>query len=574
MRTILSIGTLCLVVLARPSEIAHYDLRCDLEPEKSHMHVSVDVTPPTSQVKAGKLSFHLATAMGSPEVSVYVSGHPTPVQASKGADEDRDHEWIIQIPPNADSPTRLHVDCASVATSSFVFNLGPEGCFACSQTVSWYPTFEDVRSEGEMTFTTPSDYVVKATGQQLSGSNGRWVFKADVPSFFAFAAARYVVTHIDSKIPITIYCLKPRDLSKIYADKCSRILEYLPKLFGKYPFPDFSVIETPSPQSRKAGFSGASLQGFMFADSPSMDAPFNLAYYAHEMSHQWWGNLIDHKGDKGSMMLDEGLAQFGSLNAVEAIEGSKMADLYRTTGYPGYSDRQCAVGGLCLMAAGFDHPLSSLPKAYQLGYHEIGNSRGFLTYWTIAGQIGRERFANGLKALTTKHAWSSITWEDFLAEVNKAAGGHAQALLSQWLDRREPPLLWATHERRNGRTLITVHQAAPFYKLSIPVEILFADGRKVWREIALDSASTGFEMAGSVSDVKIDPNFEVFHSTPELKAKAEALVYVTRAKLDDINGDYKKERADCNEGLTHVTKPDRYGVEAELKSMLSKLKSP
>ena len=68
----------------------------------------------------------------------------------------------------------------------------------------------------------------------------------------------------------------------------------------------------------------------MLATSDFLDQPFNTAYYGHEVGHQWWGALVRVNGTSGVWMLQEGLAQYCSLRAVEIIEGAEKAKQYRS----------------------------------------------------------------------------------------------------------------------------------------------------------------------------------------------------------------------------------------------------
>jgi len=114
-------------------------------------------------------------------------------------------------------------------------------------------------------------------------------------------------------------------------------------------------------------------------DSAGLDDPFNLAYYAHEISHSWWGNLITVRGQAGVYMLSEAMAQYGSLRAVEELEGVASAERYRRTGYPGYNTEQNALGYFKLAAAGLDtSAMRDLPPGTLS--HDIADMKGFLVW--------------------------------------------------------------------------------------------------------------------------------------------------------------------------------------------------
>jgi aminopeptidase N len=146
--------------------------------------------------------------------------------------------------------------------------------------------------------------------------------------------------------------LRPRATVDEYVDGCRRSIEVLSNEFGPYPSGEFAIVEVPEVQARAAGFTGASVASFIMVTGTFLDQRFNLAYYGHEIAHQWWGNLIRHTGARGRMMLDEAMAQFGSLRAVETIEGEESAERYRRTGYPGYIEAQSGLGYLRVLASG------------------------------------------------------------------------------------------------------------------------------------------------------------------------------------------------------------------------------
>ena len=569
--------SLALLLLAAGSpalaaETPVLDLKCTLDPAGSKMRIEAAVQLVSSKTALKHVQFGLSDQMEVPKVRILepqdLAGDVVPTQPYP-----MDHDLIYTIALPKELPAgrllKLRFEYAAKGRKGFVYLLSPEACLGGGYNTCWYPAVGTARRMlGAMEFHSPAGFIVKASGKELDAkeSNGERVTRFQIiePTVPTFAAARYVVHRVPGKVPVSLYLLRDRPVAKEYAEGCSKILEVLTKEFGPYPFPDFSIIETPSPvSSSELGFSGASFEGFMFADSDSVDGGFNLAYFGHEMGHQWWGNLVQTSGDKGAYMLSEGMAQYGSLQCVSALGAPGMAARYRFSGYPGYSEMQCGYGAILYGATEADRPMSQMPVGYDLVYHELANSKGFLVWDAIARQVGRERFRKALHSVTTKYAWDAVTYDQFLNAIRAQADKNVDPILSQWLDRKGAPTLWPEWTQ-SGRTLdLTVHQTAPAYVLELPVAVEFADGSRMVKRLACSSEKQVFRIqaSGQVVRVEIDPHWEVFHSTPALQEEAAALRYYTEALCARQRGKVAEAEASLKAGLQNIPSPDKYAAE-------------
>jgi Peptidase family M1 domain len=424
------------------------------------------------------------------------------------------------------------------AQTSFIFSLESEVCFGAGIGTAWYPEIEDgevqsdgrlrgLKGTGSLKFFVPPGYILYSQGKSLSKpeeiARGNFRFGIDKPVFFAFAAGRYTVQHEHGRIPTALYLLKARGNARSYLTGSEKVLDALVHEFGPYPHPEFAILEVPTEQADRAGFSGASIEGFMLSNTDFLDRNFNTAFFGHEISHQWWGNLIRSKTVQGRWMMSEGMAQFGSLRAVEILEGAVAAERYRRTGYPDYISDQDALGYFTLIAKGTDHRLSDLPQDGDLS-RVLSDSKGFIVWDMLSREVGRRQFSHTLQSFLRAHANQRVEWNELLRVIEKAAGRNLRWFYEQWFERTGAPDFQFSWKQEGRRLRVVITQTSPYYQATLEIEIKNKEGRRLIRKVRLRKAraSFSFPINFPVESVELDPHYFVLRWTPKYRAVANA----------------------------------------------------
>ncbi len=144
----------------------------------------------------------------------------------------------------------------------------------------------------------------------------------------------------------------------------------------------------------------------------------------HELSHQWWGNLLTCATWK-DFWLNEGITSF----MVAAWKEQRY-------GRDAYADElgnaQKAVDAL--RAQGGDRPLAyggEYPNIRQR--RTIQYSKGAVFMGTLRTLLGEDAFWAGLRSYTRAHAGGIVTSIDFERSMEKASGRDLSAVFAEWV---------------------------------------------------------------------------------------------------------------------------------------------
>jgi tricorn protease interacting factor F2/3 len=158
---------------------------------------------------------------------------------------------------------------------------------------------------------------------------------------------------------------------------------------------------------------------------------------AHELAHQWFGNLVTMKW-WNDVWLNESFATFMANKAIEQVYpewGTWDNFLLTETG--------SAMARDCLKNT---HPIEAQvnsPDEIAQIFDDISYGKGASILRMIEGYIGKDAFRDGLRRYLSKHAFSNATGSDLWASLQEASGDEVKTLMSKWIQQAGYPVVIA-----------------------------------------------------------------------------------------------------------------------------------
>ena len=321
------------------------------------------------------------------------------------------------------------------------------------------------------------------------------------------------------------------------------LLRYYNKYFGvPYPLPKLDQIAIPD------GFNGAmeNWGGIVYNEasllydpkaSPDTMMQASFSVTAHEMAHQWFGNLVTMAW-WDNLWLNEGFASW---------MGAKATDHF-------HPEWRVELGGLGARdeVMGLDARKSTHPIQTQVATEEqAANAFDAITYTKgkaflrmLEAYLGEDAFRKGIRAYMARHQYSNTTSADLWAALEKASGKPVEKFASDWTMQPGFPLLKVTQVCENGKRRVTLSQeqyridepATESRLWNVPVQLGTVGGKAAYS--LLTGAHTTVVMPNCDGVLVADPDsigyFRVQYDSATftaLAAQAAKLPDATRLRL-------------------------------------------
>ena len=299
-------------------------------------------------------------------------------------------------------------------------------------TSNWLPSIDDMNDkiEFDLSILAPKDKTVIANGKTNSiielDSLNTWDFHMKKPMssyLVAFAIGDFKKNTMTSftGIQIELY-YKPQDSLKVEPTYryTKKIFDFLETEIG-IPFPWQNYKQVPVHDFLYAGMENTTATFFSEAfvvDSTGFADRNYVNVNAHELAHQWFGNLVTET-EGTHHWLHEGFATYYAHLAEKEIFGE---DYYYWKMF------QSAEQLSALSNEGKGETLVN-SKASSLTFYE----KGAWALHILNEIVGEEVFKQAVKNYLERHQYKNVTTNDFITEVEQVYGKELTDFKKDWL---------------------------------------------------------------------------------------------------------------------------------------------
>lgn len=271
--------------------------------------------------------------------------------------------------------------------------------------------------------------------------------------------------------------------------------------------------------------------------SPEHVRQMTFSVNAHEMAHQWFGNLVTMAW-WDNLWLNEGFASWMA---------SKATDHFHPEWRPylaNIADRERVMN---LDSRKTTHPIQTPVETEAQAadaFDDITYEKGQAFLRMLEAYLGEDAFRKGIRAYMAKHQYSNTTSSDLWTALERASGKPVGRLASDWTTQPGFPLIKVEQACEDGKRKVTLSQQqfrldepAPENRLwNVPLQVGTVNGKAM--TTLLTGASTRVTLPGCEGALVVDPHsvgyFRIQYdraSFDALAGQAARLPDATRLKL-------------------------------------------
>lgn len=400
----------------------------------------------------------------------------------------------------------------------------------------WFPCIDspNVRLTSEMIATVPNDFFVLSNGVlHRTKDNGdgtqtwHWIQEQDhVPYLISVVAGRFEAYEQSwDGIPIISYVPPGRleDAERSFG-KTPEMMQFFSEKIGyRYPWPKYTQICCDEFGGGMEHTSATTLTLETLHDQRAHLDVSSDNLVAHELVHQWWGNLLTCK-DWAELWLNEGFATYFATLWKEHDLGFDEATWQRYREAESYRTEDTEAYRRPIVTYRYPEPISMFDRH---SYPKGGRVLHMLRF-----VLGDDLFWEAMRHYCHKHAFSVVETADLRVAIEEATGQGLNWFFDQWVYRGGHPEYDVSYrwDEAEGVVRLTVKQVQAVDELTplfrMPVEIdLVTDRETIRRRITVAKEEETFVLSlpSAPRRVVFDPQDWILKELDFKKSKRELI---------------------------------------------------
>ena len=307
----------------------------------------------------------------------------------------------------------------------------------------------DLKAPFDVRVAAPADWVVAGNGHAEQVAPGQWVLATTPPlaTYFVTVCAGPYATVEREYDGIALAVHARASVAEQLAEQADDILtvtersfDYYHRLFGiRYPWGDYHQFFVPEFNAGAMENPGCVVfrDQYIFRGHPTRGELLSRAsVIAHEMAHQWFGNLVTMQW-WDDLWLNESFAEYMGYRTTTAVNEfpdawARMGIERKTWGYA--EDRGPGTHPVAGSAAGDNYTALT-------NFDGISYAKGASVLRQLVAWLGDEAFLAGVRAHLKAHRFGNATLADFLAAMQQASGRDVTVWADAWLRTTGPDVL-------------------------------------------------------------------------------------------------------------------------------------
>ena len=418
----------------------------------------------------------------------------------------------------------------------------------------WFPAwdFPNDRMTFDLSLTVPEKYSTIANGdlvEQIPMPDGlrkdRWVLNKPHPAYLTgFVVGEYAavvenyVRSDGSTVPLA-YLVEPgyqQYVRQIFGETPAMMRFFENKLGFAYPWSNYKQVT-----AREFTASGMeNTTATILYDQIQHDQRAHLDFtgrdlIAHELAHQWFGNLLTSR-NWGNLPLNEGFASYFERLYLEEAHGQGAAQAHTINDRNTYLAQAEALRRPIIW-----HGFSDPNEMYDAHTYQ----KAALVLHQLRLELGDDVWWQGIRQYVRENAFRNVVIEDLQRAMEQAAGRSLSGFFYQWYRRPGHPKLLVEHQNAEQRGLyeVRVRQEQDSIRIGnfsfgvdIEVNVLGSDPWTQRYRVASRDTTFRFAIPGNVAFIRFDAGDWVLGDITVTKNLQE---WFSQARYDDeIAGRY------------------------------------